>query len=638
MQPASLAFAEDGTPFSTRYGDIYHSTAGGIGQAGHVFLRGNGLPGRWTGQDSFTILETGFGTGLNFLVSWRAWRDCADRPRRLHFISAEKHPFQHGDLMKLHQRWPEFASLSAELLQQWPVLTPGFHRLELDAGRVILTLLFGDAALTLPNLLARVDAFFLDGFNPAANPDLWSPQIFKTLAKLAMPSATLATWTVAGQIRHGLREAGFVPNKQPGFGPKREMLVAHYAPPDYRRGEPTTTPPAERTALVIGAGLAGTACCERLAARGWQVTLLERHAQPAQEASGNLAGIAMPLVSRDDNIPSRLSRAAFLHSVRLWRNMDDSGYDFPHSECGVAQLARDSSHAIRQAQLVEEMGYPNEFIRFADQNALSTLTGTPVTQGGWLFPMGGWVNPPGLCQAYLDRAGDRVTPIFDRAVQELKPDERHWLALDSSGYTIARAAHVILATGTAASAIYPDFNPPMQRIRGQVTLVPAGVLPKTKLALCREGYLTPAYGGWQCLGASYDQEEGTEAQPMLDIENWQRLQRLLAGLPDVLPVSDIQNRIGFRAVAPDRLPLVGDIADLNASTISTTQPGQLNRVFGLHSALGYASRGLVWSGLMAELLVSRLEGECLPIEADLANAVDPGRFLLKALRRGVSPA
>ncbi|HXZ52689.1 MAG TPA: tRNA (5-methylaminomethyl-2-thiouridine)(34)-methyltransferase MnmD, partial [Burkholderiales bacterium] len=167
LVPAELAFAADGTPYSSAYGDVYHSAAGGPAQARHVFLAGNGLPGRWAGRRVFTVLEAGFGLGLNFLATWAAWRTDPQRCARLHYVSVEKHPFRGNDLARLHARYAELAPLAAELRAAWPLLVPGLHRLEFDSGRMVLTLAFADLAEALPQLRLAADAIYLDGFAPA---------------------------------------------------------------------------------------------------------------------------------------------------------------------------------------------------------------------------------------------------------------------------------------------------------------------------------------------------------------------------------------------------------------------------------------------------------------------------------------
>jgi len=232
LQPARLILDDDGTPISEIYGDIYHSAAGGHAQARHVFLAGNGLPVRWRGREKFTILETGFGLGINFMATWLAWRNDAQRGTRLQFVSLEKHPFSVADLVVAHAAWPEFADLAEELRENWPPICAGEHRLELDGGQVILTLVFGDAVTTLPALEVAVDAFYLDGFSPARNPDLWSPALCRSLARLAASGATLATWSVAGSVRRALIDAGFAVQKRSGFASKRQMLVGRYVRSD----------------------------------------------------------------------------------------------------------------------------------------------------------------------------------------------------------------------------------------------------------------------------------------------------------------------------------------------------------------------------------------------------------------------
>src|SRR5258708_2535048 len=242
--PAKLERDAGGTPYSSAFADVYHSTQGGLEQARHVFLAGNGLPERWRDRDCFTILETGFGLGLSFLAAWDAWRQDARRPRRLHFISVEARPFERGDLSAALAPFAGLEALARALGNVWPPPLAGFHRLHFDGGNVILTLLFGEAHRMLPQVVGHADAFFLDGFSPAKNPDMWSPEVVRELARLAAPGATLATWTVAGGVRSALADAGFAIEKRPGFGSKREMLIG-------RRGDRAAAAPPVRRAAVI---------------------------------------------------------------------------------------------------------------------------------------------------------------------------------------------------------------------------------------------------------------------------------------------------------------------------------------------------------------------------------------------------
>ena len=249
IEPATLAISDNGIPYSERFGDYYHARDGGLGQARHVFLGGNQLPARWQGRDRFVILETGFGLGLNFLAAWDAWRNDPARCGRLHFVSFERHPLGLDDLRQAHRQWPELAPLADELQRQWPVLTPGIHRLWLNDDRVVLTLYFGDAVTGLGKIDGHADAFFLDGFAPAKNPELWSERVCHQLASLAAPGATLATWSVSAQVQRHLNYARFALEKTTGFANRREMLTGRF---EGRTNDVPVPDSPDRRAIVLG--------------------------------------------------------------------------------------------------------------------------------------------------------------------------------------------------------------------------------------------------------------------------------------------------------------------------------------------------------------------------------------------------
>jgi tRNA 5-methylaminomethyl-2-thiouridine biosynthesis bifunctional protein len=626
LTPARLTYSEAGIPWSEQYGDLYHSAEGGPGQARHVFLRGSRLPERWQERDRFAILETGFGTGLNFLATWATWRADPRACRRLHYIAVEKHPFAAADLAALHQAWPEFADLASELRAAWPTLVPGYHRLEFAGGRLVLTLLLGDAAPLLAKLRAAVDAFYLDGFAPDRNPHLWSPELLGRLGQMANRGASLATWSVALPVRGHLQAAGFRCDPSPGYGRKKEMLMGRFV-----LDRPTPAP-VERRAIVLGAGVAGATACERLAGRGWQVTLIDRQAGPAMEASGNLAGIVMPLIARDDSIAARLSRACYLHGLRFWQRPESGAAGARLAACGVMQFARSDEQETAMRQTVGQLDLPPEFLRYLDRDQATAWLGHAAPTGGWLFPQGGWANPPSLCRAALTLAGDRVETLFGRNVAALEQSGNDWRVFDDAGACLAEAPVLALANGVDAVRFEQAARLPIQRVRGQVTLVPEGRLPTLRAALCRDGYAAPAVDGRHAVGASYDLDPDPEPRTQCDLDNMGRLSGLLPGVE--LDPTGFGSRVGFRPVPPDRLPLAGALPDWNHLPDATSaQLRDLPRQAGLYGLLGYASRGLVWANLLAETLASQLDGEPLPMEADLLDAVDPARFALRAIRK-----
>jgi tRNA 5-methylaminomethyl-2-thiouridine biosynthesis bifunctional protein len=633
------AFDAAGTPISSAYGDVYHSAESGPGQARHVFLGGNGLPARWAGARVFTVLETGFGMGLNFLATWQAWRDDPARPGRLHFVSVEKHPFAREGLAVLHARYPELASLGAALQAAWPQLLPGLHRLHFEGGRVTLTLALADAAEVLPKLRLAADAIYLDGFAPERNPDMWTPAAMKALARVARPGSTVATWAVARAVRDALAAAGFVPELRPGFGRKRQMLAARYAPLRPPRHAPPRSPQwDERRAIVVGAGLAGAAVVERLAARGWAIELIERHPRPAMEASGMPAGSFHPQVSRDDNILSRLTRAGFLYAIDAWRALETGGRRFAWAQSGVLQIARDGREEKRMADSVRALGNAAGYVDYLPRAGASRRTGLVARTGGLWFPAGGWVRAVELVAALLDAAGPGLRFHPGRTVNALDHDGNHWRALAADGKLIAAAPVVVLANSHDAIRLVPH-GVELKRVRGQLTCLPPGSIEPPGMVLAGAGHLIPAADGAAIVGSSYDfEDEDPEPRVSGHAGNLERLELLLPGSAARLDPARLAGTVGFRCVTPDRLPLIGSAPDAgtaraNIAVRSGQWAQELPRLDGLYGAFGYASRGLTWAALGAELIASLVGGEPLPLEGDLADAVDPARFALRRARR-----
>ena len=597
---APLERTAAGTPFSGEFQDVYHSAHGGLAQARYVFLAGNGLPERWRGRDAFVILETGFGLGINFLAAWDAWRADASRPRRLHFVSVESRPFERADLAAALAPIEELAPLARALLAIWPAPLAGFHRLHFDAGNVALTLLLGDARVLLPQLVARADALFLDGFAPARNPEIWSPEVVRELARLAAPGATLATWTVAGGVRSALGDAGFAIEKRAGFATKREMLAG------VRQGG-DAAPPVKRHAVVVGAGLAGTLVAERLAARGWQVDLAD--ARPARSAAA--VGLVRPIANLRDAINAQLSRSAFLYALQHYRALQHDGYHLQWNRCGALQLAADDEECARFEAIARAHSYPASFLEFVDAKRACELAGREVRRGGWWFPDGALVSPESLAIASLARAGARVRRIMERRTERLEREGASWRALDAEGRVIAEAPTLVLANAADAKRLMPEARLALTSVRGQVTYLPPSPSRALDIVVSGVGYVAPLPEGGHCVGASYRHDDADAQVRASDhLENLERAEAMLPGFSANLQPHSLDGWTGFRTTVPDRLPIFGPTA-----------------TEGLHAATGLGSRGLLWAPLGAELLASQLEGEPLPLPRDLAGAISPRRFL-----------
>lgn len=650
LEPAEPILSEEGIPYSPRYDDVYHSAAGGLAQAHHVFLGGNRLPESWAGREQFVIVETGFGQGLNFLATWQAWRNDPRRCAHLHFVSVEKHPFTQEGLAQVHGGLGDLAPLAQTLRQQWPDALPGLHRLTFDDGAVTLTLAFGDVEAMLPKLVAGADAFYLDGFAPSQNAEMWSDAVFRGLARLARTGATLATYTAAGFVRRGLKAAGFDAIRAPGFDRKPHMTVATFAPvwKNRRHAPPDAAQWSDRRAIVVGAGLAGCAVTERLAARGWHVTLFDPHDGPAGLTSGHRAAAMHAHVSSDDSLLSRLSRAGNLHALRAWQALEAAGYPVGWHGCGVLQIGEDDADSAAQHAALATLRFPESFVRWMSAEEAASRHGADVARGGLWFPRGGWVAPPDICRAQLAKAGAAVDARFGCRVDAIARTDDGWRALDASGGELASAPVLVLANAHEAERLVSGRFLALRRVRGQLTdLSPTQVDALGGWPDCvvtGGGYLLPrGSSGGARAGSSYEADDGPLVERAdVHAANLGRLRALLpghaAGLAQIDPAS-LRGYVGVRTVTYNRLPLIGRLADetqalASSAALRGAHPRDLPRLPGLYAALAYASRGLTWAALGAELIASMIEGEPLPMESDLADAIDPARLLLRALRHG----
>lgn len=659
LECAALDWQQDDSgeaPHSRKFEDVYFSRGDGRAETEHVFIVHNRLPERfaaWQETRPFVIGETGFGTGLNMLCAWQCFERHAPSGARLHLVSTEKYPLTRSDLKRALAAWPDLATYASKLAEQWPEPVSGVHRLVLDT-RVTLDLHFGDSAERLSRLDGLVDAWFLDGFAPAKNPQMWQSCLFDAMAAKSRPGATFATFTCAGFVRRGLKAAGFDWEKVSGYGRKREMLRGQIdSPPhdDSRADSPWFIPPSAQPTehvAVIGAGLAGCSIAEALARRGVKVTLLDRQA-PGAGASGNRQGALYVKLAAETNLHSRFYLAGLLYTHRWLKYLDPARTLW--RDCGVLQLAHSAKEALRQERFLTNHPLPSSVVEALSAEAASQRAGVELKKGGLDYPLAGWVRPGQLCQLLARTSG---VSFFQAEVSGISRLPHGWELSLSDGETL-NADQVVVANAYQALRFAPLAWLPMQVIRGQVseTEVPEGT-PSLKRVVCASGYAPPALDGVQSFGATFS--PGDSACELRENDHAANLDELTAMLPgyvdelhkagiDLRPLH-LTGRVGFRAASPDKSPYAGPVADAAAWRRDYASLGKNARHVpvkaghhhpGLWVSAAHGSRGLASAPLCAEVIASRICDEPLPLERELVEHLHPGRRLIAEIRRRQTP-
>lgn len=618
IPPAEVDFSDPGAPAAPAYGDVYHSRAGALPQARHVFLGGNGLPGRWQGRDRFVVLETGFGLGNNFLATWDAWRQDPARCRRLVFASVEKHPLRREDLVRAHAASP-LADLAQQLVERWPPLTAGLHTLGFEGGRVELLLGLGEARELLRELVLSADALYLDGFAPQRNPELWDDWLLKSLARHAVPGTTAATWSINRPMRRTLASLGFEVALAPGFANKPEMTTARFAPrhvPQRPAGREAIAPDARR-AVIVGAGLAGAACALALSREGLACTVVDTLTAPAQASSGNPAGLFHGTLNPDDGPHARFNRAAALATQALLAELG-----LPHQRGLLRLETRLAAEAMQGAP-----GY----VEALSAEAASALAGAPLAHPAWFYPGGGALAPADYTRAMLAASGAELR--LGCAVAALRETADGWQLLDSGGGVIDGAPLVVLAGGHAQLPLLGDLADGLVVQRGQIShLADAPWCPA--LPIAGEGYaIADGHGGLWCGATAQDGDLDPALREADQADNLARYARL-AGRAEP-PRGALAGRVGWRLIAPDRLPLIGGLA---APGPRAEQLRLQPRRAGLVVCTAFASRGITWAALAGRVAAALALGSPRPLEADLLDAIDPARFALRRARRAGTAA
>lgn len=647
-------------PFSLQFNDLYYSASSGINQSRHVFIDGNNLLERWSGLSkdstiSFNIGEAGFGTGLNFLLTWSLWLEHAPSSASLHYIACEKHPLTRDSLIKCFNNWPELSAQSSEFIDQYPVLTPGTHHLIFAAGRVKLTLLLGDAVacfeqLTLcgDSLLEAklrtqyIDAWYLDGFSPKKNEAMWTNELIQIIALLSKEGSTLATYSAAAVVKSTLAACGFNITKRKGFAPKRHMLSATFLTTGSYRLKQRQTPwhvaePSEykdKTAIIIGAGLAGCFLAHSLAKRGWAITLIEENDRIAACGSGNEQAVLFPKLSGYQSPFTEFMLMAFLYAHQVYQKLLTH---LPLGELnGSLALAYNAKEQKSQQESAHWLDAYPELAQLLSAKDASDYAGIELAYAGLFIPFSGWINSPALCHYLINHP--RISLITSTKADDLVFEDPCWRV----GQYLAPV--VILATSHRLNEFEQTKHLPIKLIHGQMTQIKATQESSAlKIPVCAQGHVLPQTNGTHYLGATYNL--GINYSHTTDKDNAlnQEKARLIA--PGIHWSTEVSAQwAGVRVATPDYLPLLGPIA--NEKEFLTRYSGLHSNskrwiaeagayYQGLYVCSGFGSRGLTTIPLSAEWLAALINNELSAAPSHLIQAVSAARFIRRDIIRGL---
>jgi tRNA 5-methylaminomethyl-2-thiouridine biosynthesis bifunctional protein len=656
ITPANIHFNESGTPVAEAFDDVYFSNDSGIDESKYVFIDGNNLLDRWkeNQQDHFVIAETGFGTGLNFLTTWFNYliqRDLHSVPK-LHFISTEKYPLDKEQLKQALQAWPSLSGLSEQLIQSYPFFTTGCHRIVFNDGQVILDLWFGDAITSLEQLYGSqtglIDAWFLDGFAPSKNDQMWQPSLFKQMQRLTKNTGTVATFTAAGIVKRGLQEHGFDVTKQKGFGRKREMICASFSP--IQRNTNYTpyfirTSTSSKQVAVIGGGVASALCNYHLLQEDFHVTQYYEGESLASGASGNHQGGLYPLLNGQENIASQLQANSFDYAVNFYQSLAKR-HQFGHAFCGVLQVAHSDTLHARYASLYEKKIWPEELIQWVDSQQASQLAGISIPYPSLYIPKGGWISPPelinGIHQSCLQNAN--FSSHNHHTLQNIERVNDQWILHWKNGEQSTTDV-LVLTTGIGSLKIPELSELQLQGVRGQVeVLASTESISSLKTVLCHKGYFTPAHQERHCVGATYIKDDLSENYRLAEQQkNIQTISKCFAGETWISDIhSPQEGRASVRCCTPDHLPLMGQLPDISAQkaqypdlykALPLSRYPEAKNLPDLYTLTGLGSRGLSTAPLLAAALVSQICGKPLPFAQTILDHLNPNRFLIKQLIR-----
>ncbi|MFT5653351.1 MAG: tRNA 5-methylaminomethyl-2-thiouridine biosynthesis bifunctional protein [Psychromonas sp.] len=674
IKHAQIHWSDQLEPFSSLFDDVYFNTEQGIDEANYVFFEGNNLGKRWLDYPTqhFSIAETGFGSGLNFLLTCQKFAEfITSNPnsllKKLHFSSFEKYPLSKSDLIIALQQWPQLTAFIAPLLAQYPIALTGCHRLLLNEFNITLDLWFGDITDTLPSLhiydSGLFDCWYLDGFTPSKNPEMWSDNLLQLIAQSCKKNATIATFTAASFVRKGLIKAGFEVGKQKGYGKKREMLVGQIGAQaiatnkpkqhgQYYRPAKSENPAQKITDVaVIGGGIASACLSLALIRRGYKVTLYCKESSLAFGASGNQQAALYPLINKQHDALSQFFANAFLYSRNYVEQINQT-QPLDYNFSGVLQLYYDLTSAKKLDKILQA-GLPEELVEQLTEAETDNIAGISIAQKSLHYPLGGWLSPKQLVEAIVKQAkseGD-LSVQLNQELLTFNQNPSLSPAQPANSWDLHFAqhsmTHTLLVLTTANNTL--DFKQceaiPLSAARGQVTHIPTNnEINPLRITLCHEGYLTPANNHQHCMGATFKRHDlNQDFSQQEQVDNKDKLEKCIPEetWTEQIEINHQNAHVGIRCTTRDHFPYVGAIPDYQATKMhyknaTNKEINPLNAPChpNLYLLTGLGSRGFCSAPLLAEMLASQINKEPLPFACEILNAMQINRQWINYLKKG----
>ncbi|MDH0836962.1 FAD-dependent 5-carboxymethylaminomethyl-2-thiouridine(34) oxidoreductase MnmC [Acinetobacter johnsonii] len=616
IQTADLEWQQiDGidVPVSKQFGDVYFSKDNGLLETRHVFLNGNDLPERLSNLqpfEYFSVGETGFGTGLNILALWQLWQQV--RPNNhshLHAISVEKFPLSKTDLIRALNVWPDLKPIADQLIAQYPHPIAGCHRLNFPEERFSLDLWLGDAQDVFPSMAktSSVNAWFLDGFAPACNPDIWEEQVLNHIVRLSGIGTTFSSFSVAGVLKRGLTQHGISISRPRGYKHKREMLKAIWLPAEpentsdavdtksvLNQNQPNQVPHAfkQRQIAIIGAGIAGLTSAWAFAERGHQVTLYDQ-SEPLAGGSGNPLALLNPKLCPIEQSHEHLMTLAWQHALQHYPKFQ------AFRPIQVHQLALKKAEDL----LDLEQQYPTGLLTAETAANSALITEYPSLN----LTEAGAVSPHQLRDQILAHP---LIQFVQAKITQIHPE--HNELFNEEAQSLGQFGHVIICCARHTATFFEHY-PVLKPIRGQVSWVENTAQP---LAL-NQAY---SYGGYcmqldaqqLILGASfYPNRDDSDVLLEDHVHNYELIHSVFPHYAQSLPdVRTWQGRASVRAQSLDYFPVLGKMSEQTE----------------IYSFAGLGSKGFLFAPLCSEILAAQILKEACPVPKSLLQKLSPTRF------------